>query len=151
MTSTRKGSRLMTSSTNRIAEGLIAGIIDFKHPDSRTVIDGCELIQALSGACNALEELHVQLQAVPGLWLLVALPGSPRGPTLLVGWQAVYPVADQDAVHRGAGDAYAVKATQIVGDLSGPEVIVLAQIQNLGNNLAGRCPRRSERYTRTVA
>jgi hypothetical protein len=130
---------------------LVAGIVDFKHPDTRTVIDGGELIQALSAACDPLEELHVQLQAVSGLWLLVALPGSPRGPTLLVCWQAVHPVTDENAVHRGAGDAYAVKTAQIVGDLSGPKVIVLAQIQNLGNNLARRCPRRSERYTRPVA
>jgi hypothetical protein len=37
------------------------------------------LIEALSGACDALEELHVQLKAMPGLWLLVALPARPVG------------------------------------------------------------------------
>jgi Homeodomain-like domain len=31
---------------------------------------------------------------VSGLWLLVSLSGSPSGPTLLVGWQAVYPMTD---------------------------------------------------------
>lgn len=37
-----------------------------------------ELVEALSGACDALEELDVQLQAMPGLGLLVALLGSSR-------------------------------------------------------------------------
>jgi len=45
-------------------------------PLSQTVIDGGELIQALSDPCDPLEELHVQLQAMPRPWLRVSLPGS---------------------------------------------------------------------------
>ena len=53
--------------------------VDFEHANARAVIDSGELIEALSGACDALEELHVQLKAMPGLWLLVALPARPVG------------------------------------------------------------------------
>ena len=44
-----------------------------KHPNTRAVIDSGELIRALSGPCDPLEELHVQLQAMPGLWLCALL------------------------------------------------------------------------------
>ena len=46
--------------------GLIAGIVDLKHPDACAVIDRRELVEALLGARDPLEELHVQLQAMSG-------------------------------------------------------------------------------------
>ncbi len=64
---------------------MVAGIVDLEHPNTRTVVDGRELIDALSRAWDPLEELYIYLYAVPGLWLLVSLPRPAWRPTLLVG------------------------------------------------------------------
>src|SRR5215469_6812002 len=74
---------------------LVAGIVDLEHPNARAVVDGRELIEAPSRACNPLKELHVHLYAMPGLKLLVSLPGPDSGPKLLVGRQPVHTVTDQ--------------------------------------------------------
>jgi len=40
---------------------MVAGIVDLEHANARAVVDGCELLEALSGACNSLKQLHVHL------------------------------------------------------------------------------------------
>src|SRR5258708_1585840 len=105
--------------------GLVAGVVDLQHADPGAIIDGGELIQALLGARDPLEELHVQLQAMSRLGLLVALPSPPMWPALLIGGQTVQSVTDQDAVDGGAGDLQLVKSLQIVFDSSGAKVIAL--------------------------
>jgi len=47
---------------------------DHQHRKARAVIDGCELIQALS--CPGYP-LNIQLQPMSELWLLLALPRTP--------------------------------------------------------------------------
>src|SRR5256885_16569866 len=75
---------------------------------------------------------------MPGLWLLVTLPSSPKRFTLLVSRQAAHPVTDQDAVHRRACDAQTVKAPQIGGDPARPKVVSLPKVKNLCNDFPGR-------------
>lgn len=65
-----------------------------------------------------------------GLWLLVSLPGTPNGPTLLICRQAVHPMTDQNAVHGRAGDAQTVEAPQISGDPPRPKVIPLPKVKD---------------------
>ena len=43
---------------------LVAGILDLEYADARAIIDGGELIEALLGAWDSLEELDIQLQAM---------------------------------------------------------------------------------------
>src|SRR5689334_5964270 len=81
---------------------LVARIVDLEDSYSRAIVDGGELIQALLGAGDPLKELDVQLQAMPGLGLLIAQPGASFRPMLLIGRQPVQAVANQDAMHRGA-------------------------------------------------
>lgn len=52
---------------------LIAGTVDFKHPNTRAVVDGGELIQPPCGARDSLEELNIQLQTMDWLRLLIPL------------------------------------------------------------------------------
>ena len=64
---------------------LIAPVIDLQDPDSGAVIDGRELVELLAGAWDSLEELHIHLQAVPGLGFLVSLPTFSVRLMLLIG------------------------------------------------------------------
>jgi hypothetical protein len=102
-----------------------------------------ELIEALPSAWDPLEELNVQLQAMPGLWLLVSLPDSSMRLTLLV--------TRQDAVHGGACNGQMVKAPQIIGDPAGPKVVALPKVKDLGDDLGGRSSGGPERYAGAIA
>lgn len=53
---------------------LVARVIDLQDANPRAVVDRGELVEPLAGSRNALEELHIELQTVPGLRLLVQLP-----------------------------------------------------------------------------
>lgn len=111
--------------------GLAAAIVDLEHPDTGAVVDSRELIQALAGACDPLQELHIQLQPMSRLWLLISVPGAARRPTLVVGWQPAHPMVDQDAVYRRAGNGHLVEALQVVGNPAGTEAIAFPQVQDL--------------------
>ena len=104
---------------------LIAGVVNLEDADTRAVVDGGELIQALLSAWDPLEELHIQLQPMSGLRLLIALPGLTLPLMLLIGRQMPQSVTNQDAMHRGAGNLHLVEPLQIIGDPPGPEVISL--------------------------
>ena len=64
---------------------MVAGIVDFEDANAGAVVNGGELIQALLGTRNALEELHIQLQAMIRLRLFLARPARPMWPMLLIG------------------------------------------------------------------
>jgi len=64
---------------------LVAGIVDFEHANAGAVVNGGELIQPLLGTRNALEEFHIQLQAMTRLRLFIARPARPMWPMLLIG------------------------------------------------------------------
>ena len=88
---------------------LIAGVIDLEHTDPGAVVDGRELVEALLRSRDALEELHVHLQAVTRLGLLVALPALNVRLVLLVRREPPESVLVQKALHRRGRDANAVK------------------------------------------
>src|SRR5262249_39579832 len=102
-------------------------------------------------AWDALEELHVHLQAMARLLLLVALPALLVLAVLLARGQPVHPVAPEDAVHRRGRDGHAVVALQVVGNPAGAEVVVLAEVEDLADHLAGRPTRWAMRPPRPVA
>ena len=79
---------------------LIAGVVDLEDPEPRAIVNRRELIEASPSPWDPLEKLHVQLQAVAGLGLLVALPAGRVRSMFLIGRQPVQAVLAQDAVHR---------------------------------------------------
>jgi hypothetical protein len=117
---------------------LVARVEDLEDPNPRAIVNGCELKQSPACAGNPLEELHVDLQAMPWRELLVSLPAFAIRPMLLICWQTIHPVSLQDAMDRGACDQDLMKAMQVRGDSSGPEMILLAEIENLSDHVA-RC------------
>ena len=134
MDAKREPSQDLVEKSDRRA--LITGVEDLEHADTGAVVDGRELIEPLAGTGDALEELHVQLQAVTGLGFFVALPPFRLRPILLIGGQPVHAMPHQDAVHRGHGEGLLMKAPEVVGDPAGAEVIVLPQIQDLADDVA---------------
>src|SRR5688572_17171495 len=81
------------------------------------------------------------------LRLLIPLPALLVWAVLLVCRESRHAVLTQDAMDRGARDRHLVKALQIGGDPAGAEVVLLAQVQNLADDLRfrglGRALRRS--------
>ena len=113
---------------------LITPIVDFQNPDAGAVIDSGELVEALTGPWDALQELHVHLQAVSGLGLLIAFPALTMRLVLLIGWQPTHTVLDQDPMYARARNLDLMKALQIRGDSVRPEVIVLAQVEDFADD-----------------
>ena len=128
-----------------------ARVIHLEHPDARAVVDRRELIEPFLRPRDALQELDVHLEAVAGLGLFVTFPAEPVGPILLIGRQPAHPMLDEEAMHRRRGERHAMKPFQVVGDLPGAEVIVLAEVQNLAHDVPRRGPRRPMRRARAVA
>ena len=61
---------------------------------------------------------------------------------LLIRWQSIHALPLQDAVHRGARDLEAMKPVQIRGDPGRSEVRMLAQVEDLADDLpSGRSGR----------
>jgi hypothetical protein len=64
------------------------------------------------------------------------------GSVFLVRRQSVHVVAEQDAMHGGHGHSELMKPLQVVSDSAGAKVIILAQIENLANDIGrDRCRR----------
>lgn len=89
---------------------LVAGIEHLQDTDSRAIIDGCELIQPFPGAGDSLEEFHVHLEAMSGLWLFVALPALLVWPVLLIRRQPIHPMLAEDAMDGRPRHQHLVKS-----------------------------------------
>jgi hypothetical protein len=100
------------------------------------IINSGELKEPFPSPRNALEKLHVHLQAVAGLALLVALPPLGVSAMLLIRGEPVYTVPHQDAMHGRQRHDDAVKAPQVIRDSPWAEVMVLAQVQDLADDVA---------------
>ena len=70
---------------------------------------------------------------------------------LLIGRKPIHPVPLQGAMHSGARDHNLMESVQVRCDPGRPEVIVLAQIEDLADHLARRGSRRSLRRPRPIA
>lgn len=102
---------------------------DLEHTDARAVIDGRELMGASPGpVIDSLEELHVDLQAMSGLWFFVSMPGTTRRLALLLDRQPVHSIADEYSMNGGTCHIHVVNAIQIAGNPSRPQPVTLSQI-----------------------
>ena len=123
---------------------LVAAWVGAQDSEPGAVVDGGELVVLLAPQtllAKGFDELHVDLQLVPGPLLLIPLP--PQAMTLvpLGGGQPVQPEPFQDPPHPGHADGDVVVAGQVHGDLGRPEVVVLPQPQNLLDHLGLGDPR----------
>jgi hypothetical protein len=75
---------------------------------------------------------------MPGLRLLIALPAFTVRLVLLIRGQPRHPMPRQDAMHRRDGDRDLMKALQVRRDPAGAEMIVLAEVEDLADHVAGR-------------
>jgi len=82
------------------------------------------------------DELHVDLHLVAGLGLLVALPALFMPLVALVGQQPAHAQAVEHPPHSRVGGLDVVVSLEVHGYLQRAEVGVLAQIHDLGHNLA---------------
>src|SRR4029450_13426770 len=113
----------------------MASIVDLEDPNPGAIVNCSELVQPFSSPRNSLQKLHVHLQSVPRLRLLVSDPAFRMRLMFLIGGEAIYPVSSQNPMDRGGGDRNAVKSLQVVCYFAGAEMIVLAQIQDLANDI----------------
>jgi hypothetical protein len=72
------------------------------------------------------------------------------GTVLLIRWQSIHPMLDEQTMHRVAGDRELMKPLEIVSDLARAEVILLPQVQNLADHVGRRGARRPMGSTRTI-
>src|SRR5262245_18292449 len=70
---------------------LVAGIEHLQHANARAVVDRGELVQPFPSPRDPLKELDIDLQTMPGLRLLVALPPFAMRPMLPIGRQRFMP------------------------------------------------------------
>jgi len=112
--------------------------VDLEGPHPRGVIDRRVLVAPNPPPSLALQrqELHVDLDLVPGDLLLIA-KGVHRPPADPVR-EPVHPVALERPVHRGIADPDAVVALQVPDDADGPQVVGPPQVEDLLHDRGGR-------------
>jgi hypothetical protein len=72
------------------------------------------------------------------------------GLMLLIGRESIQTMPLQDAMYRGTSDLDAMEPVQIRGNAGRPEVVVLAQIQDLADDLPRRRAGRALRRTGSI-
>ena len=129
-------------SFQQVVEELDGGLlvelgVDPQDPQPGAVVDGGELVvlPGLGGAGKGLDELHIQLDAVAGQRLLVALPAAVVALVPLGGGQPVELQPLQDAPHARGTDLDVVVAPEVHRDPGRAEVVVLAQVEELAHDL----------------
>lgn len=117
---------------------LVEPVIDPQDPQAGAVIDGGELVVLLpAGGAQRGDELHVDLDRVARHRLLVAFPLAVVALAALGGREAAEVQALEDPPHAGVADLDVVVAPEVHGDLRRPEVVVLAQVDDLLDDLGG--------------
>ena len=125
--------------------------IDAQHAYAGAVVNGGELVVLFVGdAWYRGDELHVDLHLVAGLGLLVALPALGVSLVALVGRQPAHAQAVEHSPHPRVGDLDVAVALEVHCDLQRAEVVVLAQIHDLGHHLGAGRPRAVVRLGRAV-
>ena len=130
---------------------LVARVVDLQDPNSGAIVNGGELIEPPARPGNSFQELHIELQSVTRQWLLIALPPFPVRSVFLIRRQTVQAMPLEDAMHRGHRDRDVMEPEQIRCDPARSEVIVLAEIENLADYVAGCRSRRPPRRPRPIA
>jgi hypothetical protein len=115
---------------------LVEAVVHPQNPNSSAVVDCGELVMLLSSSANRRDELDVDLDLVAGLGLLVSLPSVLVPLVPLRRRQPAHIQALEDPPDAGQADFDLVVALEIHRDLVGPEVVVLAQVDDLANDLS---------------
>ncbi len=126
-------------------------VVEAKNADARAVVDRGELVVPLACALQGGDELHVNLDLVAGLGLLVALPALGVAPIALGARQPAETQTPQDPPDPRLAEGEVVVALQIHRDLQGPEVVALAQVDDLPDDVLTRRTGAAERSRRAVA
>jgi hypothetical protein len=108
-----------------------------QHAQAGAVVDGGELVVrlGLGGAGQRLDEPDVELDAVAGQGLLIALPAPVMALMPLGRRQPVQLQPLQDPPDAGAADLHLVVALEVHRDPGRPEVVVLAPVDDLADDL----------------
>ena len=114
---------------------LVEVVVDAEHTEPRAVIDRGELVVLPARAPDRRYELHVDLDPMPGLRLLVALPAVLVALVALRRWQAAHVEALEDPPDPRGADLDLVIPLEVHRDLVRPEVVVLAQVNDLADDL----------------
>lgn len=124
---------------------LVAAREDLEHPQAGAVVDGRELVEPLALRSDGSDELDVDLDAVPRLGLLVALPALLTALVPLRAGQPVQVEAAEDLPDTGRADGDLVVALEVHRDLLRAEVVTLAQVHDLADDFGAGGPRAIER------
>ena len=115
---------------------LIQPWIDAQDPQPGAVVDGRELVVLLRlRPLDRCHELDVDLNLVTRELLLVALPTFVETLVALRCREPAQVEALEDSPHPRLGNRDVVIALEVHGDLARPEVVVLAQIEDLADHL----------------
>ena len=108
-----------------------------KHPHPGAVVDGCVLVVALlfAGLAERFDALHIDLQRVPWALFLVSFPFGVFAFVALRGRQPAQDHLVQDSPYSRGADGDVVVALEIHRDLLRPEMVVLAQPEDLLHDL----------------
>jgi hypothetical protein len=121
---------------------LIEAVVETEDTQPRAVIDRRELVIAtLARPLQRRDELDVDLHSVAWLGLLVALPAITMAFVALRARQKVHVEAFEDPPDPRHRHRDVVVTPEVHLDLLRPEVIVRAQIDDLGDDLTRRRPR----------
>src|SRR6266545_315858 len=116
-------------------------VVDAQHAQPRAVVDRGALVVGLACAPKRGDELRVDLDLVTGLGLLVALPALAVTPVALGGRQTAQAQSPEDPPDPRLAQGQGVVAPQVHRDLQGAEVVRLAQVDDLPDDLLTRRPR----------
>ena len=114
---------------------LVEVVVDAEHAKAGAVVDRGELVVLAFGAAGGRHELHVDLDSMPRLGLLVALPALLVALVALRRRQAAHIEALEDPPDPRRAHLDLVVALEIHRDLVGSEVVVLAQVDDLADDL----------------
>src|SRR5665213_195632 len=114
---------------------LVEAIVDSQDPEPGAIVDRRELVVLLPSSGQGSNELDVDLDAMTWLGLLVALPAVLVALVALGARQPAHAQALEDPPDPGRADLDLVVALEVHGDLVRPEVVVLAEVDDLADDL----------------
>jgi hypothetical protein len=130
---------------------LITPVVDLEDTNPGAIVDGRELKQPLLRTGDPLEKFDVQLQPMPGLRFLVALPAFPVRLMFLIRGQSRHAMPGENAVHGRGRYCHLVKPPEIVPNPASAEMVRLPEIQNLADDLGRGGSRRPPRRAGSIA
>jgi hypothetical protein len=103
--------------------------------NSGAVVDRGELVVLLAHSRRRFNELHVDLDTVTGQGLLVVLPAVGVALAAPRSRQTAHVELVRDLPDPRGADGHVVVTLQVHRDLVGPEVVMLAQVDDLAHHV----------------